>query len=53
MGMPDGGGAGIDQNGTFELMLQPGEYILEAMAPQGDEGPRMGRFEHGSRSGAV
>jgi hypothetical protein len=45
-GMPDGGGAGVDQNGAFELTLQPGEYIIEGMAPQGDEaqGPRMGSF---------
>jgi hypothetical protein len=44
--MPEmGGGGGIDQNGAFELMLQPGDYILEAMASQSDEGPRMGRFD--------
>jgi hypothetical protein len=40
---PDGGGSGID-NGTFDLMLQPGEYIIEAMA-SGDDVPSMNSFE--------
>jgi hypothetical protein len=42
--LPDmSGGSGIDQNGAFELMLQPGEYIIEGMAAQGGDqiGPRM------------
>lgn len=39
-------GTGIDQYGNFDLMLQPGEYILEATTPQNDEGPRpQGRME--------
>jgi hypothetical protein len=42
--MGDGGGSGIDQNGAFELMLQPGEYIIEGMA-QGEDGRRQGSFE--------
>ena len=51
--MPDDGGSGIDQNGAFELMLQPGEYIIEAMAAQGDEARRDGQFRDGSRPGDV
>lgn len=48
-GMPSGfgfsqeGGSGI-QNGTFELTLQPGEYVIEAMA-SADDGPSMNSSE--------
>jgi hypothetical protein len=44
-GGPDAGGSGLDQNGNFDLLLQPGEYVLEAMAPQGEDGGRQGRME--------
>jgi hypothetical protein len=45
-GGPDAGGSSVDQNGNFDLLLQPGEYMIEAMAPQGgEEGQRQGRME--------
>jgi hypothetical protein len=46
-GGPDAGGTSVDQYGNFEMLLQPGEYVIEAMAPQGDfaDGPRQGRME--------
>jgi hypothetical protein len=41
----DGGGAGIAQGGTFDMTLQPGEYLLEAMAAQMEDGRPRGSFE--------
>jgi hypothetical protein len=44
-GWSETGGSGVDEYGNFELVLQPGEYSLEATVPQGEEGGRQGRFE--------
>jgi Carboxypeptidase regulatory-like domain len=44
-GYTEGGGAGVEQNGSFELLLQPGEYILEGNATHGEEAQRQGRYE--------
>ena len=43
--MGDGGTTSVDQNGAFELNLQPGEYIIEGSAPQGDVSTPQGRID--------